>query len=393
MIRGYHIYKDIWPAPIGENLRCERESFNPADPYAVATLRGEVVVGHVPRIISAACSAFLRRGGVISCEVTGARQYSADLSQGGMEVPCKLIFTAPSKEIDKLHKLLCRADFKETNSLTNNLSKLDTAVSPAIVINPASTMATDNLYVKPKPSTLDVNPEPSTLDVNPEPSTLDVKPEPSKLDVKLEPTDVPSDNEPLKKKSQIDSSSDSSVAKEIWLKSGKNILTWGDRDTLCNGMQLNDHHINYYQCLLKRQFPSVGGLLLTLLQNSSLKKDRIICGIQIIFCKERNHWVVAARIGSCHNSINVYDSLYKSIDKDTKQAILNIKKVGRVKINSVNMQTQRGGTDCGVFAIAIATSLGYGDDPAKLTFQQENLREHLLKCLEAGNLTVFPVAT
>ena len=68
VIREYRIYKDIWSAPIGENLCCERESFNPADPYAVATLRGEVVVGHVPRIISAACSVFLR-GGVISCEV------------------------------------------------------------------------------------------------------------------------------------------------------------------------------------------------------------------------------------------------------------------------------------------------------------------------------------
>ena len=48
---------------------------------------------------------------------------------------------------------------------------------------------------------------------------------------------------------------------------------------------------------------------------------------------------MAASIGSCHNAINVYDSLYKSIDKDTKQAILNMfKKVGKVKINSVNMQ-------------------------------------------------------
>ena len=48
VIRGYHIYKDIWPAPIGEILSCERESFNPSDPYAVATLHGGVVVGHVP---------------------------------------------------------------------------------------------------------------------------------------------------------------------------------------------------------------------------------------------------------------------------------------------------------------------------------------------------------
>ena len=76
----------------------------------------------MPQIISAACSAFIRRG-VNSCEVTGARQYSADLSQGGMEVPCKLTFTAPLKEIDKLHKLLSHADFKEIGFLTNNISK------------------------------------------------------------------------------------------------------------------------------------------------------------------------------------------------------------------------------------------------------------------------------
>ena len=45
------------------------------------------------------------------------------------------------------------------------------------------------------------------------------------------------------------------------------------------------------------------------------------------------------------------------------------------KINSVNMQTQHGGANCGLFAIAVATSLGYGD-------------------LESGNLTIFPaVAT
>ena len=91
----------------------------------------------------------------------GARQYSADLSQGGMEVPCKLTFTAASKEIDKLRKLLPHANFKDTSFLTNNLSKPDIAVVPAIVLNPTSTMTTNNLDVKPEPSTLDVKPLPS----------------------------------------------------------------------------------------------------------------------------------------------------------------------------------------------------------------------------------------
>ena len=130
-----------------------------------------------------------------------------------MEVPCKVTFTAPVREIEKLRKLLSRGDSKETNCPVN-LCKPDIA-TVAVVINPTSAMATENL--EDKPSILDVKPEPRTLDVKPEPSTLDVKPEPSKV----EPTDVSSDNEPLKKKPRINSSSGTSVAEEIWLKLGK----------------------------------------------------------------------------------------------------------------------------------------------------------------------------
>ena len=36
MIRGYHVYRDIWAASIGEVLRCQREASNPTDRYAVA---------------------------------------------------------------------------------------------------------------------------------------------------------------------------------------------------------------------------------------------------------------------------------------------------------------------------------------------------------------------
>ena len=30
-MRGYHVYKDIWAAMIGEDLLCEREPFNDVD--------------------------------------------------------------------------------------------------------------------------------------------------------------------------------------------------------------------------------------------------------------------------------------------------------------------------------------------------------------------------
>ena len=37
-IRGYHVYKDIWTAPLGEILTCQNEFENPTDPYAVAMM-------------------------------------------------------------------------------------------------------------------------------------------------------------------------------------------------------------------------------------------------------------------------------------------------------------------------------------------------------------------
>ena len=50
------------------------------------------------------CSVFIRRGGVISCCVTGSRQYSVDLEKGGMQILCMHTFS--SKECSKPEKSL-----------------------------------------------------------------------------------------------------------------------------------------------------------------------------------------------------------------------------------------------------------------------------------------------
>lgn len=51
-LRGYHVYKDIRVASVGEELPCQCENGNPADPFAVAVVKSGVNVGHVPRRIS-----------------------------------------------------------------------------------------------------------------------------------------------------------------------------------------------------------------------------------------------------------------------------------------------------------------------------------------------------
>ena len=108
-IRGYHVYKEIWRAAIGEELECDREPENSCDRYAVCVKRSGVVIGHFPRKLSRVCSLFLRRGGVISCTVTGGRRYSGDLPQGGLEIPCFLLFKHKPKEVQKLKKLMYKA--------------------------------------------------------------------------------------------------------------------------------------------------------------------------------------------------------------------------------------------------------------------------------------------
>ena len=107
-VRGYHIYKAIWSASLGEELQCQRETGNSSDLYAVAVLKDSTTVGHLPRKISRICTLFIRRGGTITCLVNGRRKYSADLPQGGMEIPCTLLFKGDPKEIKKLVKLLSK---------------------------------------------------------------------------------------------------------------------------------------------------------------------------------------------------------------------------------------------------------------------------------------------
>ena len=104
MIRGYHVYKEIWDAVKGECLECKRERSNRFDPFAVSVMKQGTIVGHLPRKISAVCSLFLLRNGTISCQVSGTRRYSSDIPQGGLEIPCILTFSGEPKLVIKTEK-------------------------------------------------------------------------------------------------------------------------------------------------------------------------------------------------------------------------------------------------------------------------------------------------
>ena len=67
VIRGYHIYKEVWEASLGEMMTCAIELGNAFDLFAVLVVRDREIIGHVPRKISAACSLLLRHRGCITC--------------------------------------------------------------------------------------------------------------------------------------------------------------------------------------------------------------------------------------------------------------------------------------------------------------------------------------
>ena len=115
---AHHVYKDIWSPYVNEELTNVVEENNTHDPNVVAVKKGTQIVGHLPRIISATCSLFLHRNGVISATITDGRRCSIDLPQGGLEVPCVLKLTGESATyVEKVKKLLLAQKPMDRNQL------------------------------------------------------------------------------------------------------------------------------------------------------------------------------------------------------------------------------------------------------------------------------------
>ena len=78
-------------------------------------------------------------------------------------------------------------------------------------------------------------------------------------------------------------------------------------------------------------------------------------------------------------------------------AILQLCKIYRVpdynkelEIVNVSVQQQKGGKDCGVFAVAYALDVCLGKNPQYSVFDQTKMRSHLFECFSQGVLKPFP---
>ena len=85
-------------------------------------------------------------------------------------------------------------------------------------------------------------------------------------------------------------------------------------------------------------------------------------------------------------------TLFKSIDDEIKATISQLfqKDINSVVIRVINSQKQIGVKDCGLFSIAFATAIAFGQNPTEQKFQQQSMRAHLVNCFENKKMTPFP---
>ena len=180
------------------------------------------------------------------------------------------------------------------------------------------------------------------------------------------------------------------VKEKGWVTCGKAVLTSREKMMLCNGKELSDIHIDASQNLLKLQFYDINGLQSMLYQNKQpLKKcDNVL---QIMFVNN-NHWAVLSTLANV-SAVSYYDSAYNKLSVTTQQTIATLLSPsnGQVTVNIMDIAKQKGCTDCGLYAIAVATALAHKIDPVTLVFRQDEMRSHLQECFEKQKLQPFPI--
>ena len=114
-------------------------------------------------------------------------------------------------------------------------------------------------------------------------------------------------------------------------------------------------------------------------------------GVQILNDSNK-HWVCVSTIGCPPNTINIYDSLCGKVSPHIIKQIAALLHCSapHFTIQITSSQLQEGGSDCGLFTIAAATSLCNGESPNSICWDQKLMQAHLLKSFEQRKIKPFP---
>ena len=155
---------------------------------------------------------------------------------------------------------------------------------------------------------------------------------------------------------------------------------------------LTDDIIDAVQKLLKKKMGAKSGFQSVTLGHTlhfDVQSDQFV---QILH-NGHGHWLTISTIGVRHPEVSVYDSMYPTVSTHAKRQIASLLVTSQkeIKLRHMDVQMQSGGYDCGLFAIAFATALADGEQPGRCLFDQNKMRQHLLKCLQEAAMTPFPL--
>ncbi len=182
----------------------------------------------------------------------------------------------------------------------------------------------------------------------------------------------------------------------LYLKGTGNSLTSGCLEdtwkrTLASAISGCGYGRQAVQKVLKQQHPHINGLQDTLLQVNNAFDVHTGEFVQCLVVG-RCHWTVVSNIGCLPSVVRVYDSMNMQLSSSAKKTVATLLHMGssQITLEYMNVQQQKGASDCGLFAIANATTLCHGENPVMYEYHQEAMRSHLLACLQIKALLPFP---
>lgn len=174
-------------------------------------------------------------------------------------------------------------------------------------------------------------------------------------------------------------------------------LTERSRKTLVSGGWLSDQHMTAAMSLVKRHFPEIHGLQNPLRNKSQSKPFTPQPEGSIQIHHTSNHWVTSCYLDG---EVKLYDFLYcrkDGIPKELEQQLRTVYQKaatkGHIAVTVPAVQQQKGGQDCGLYAIACLFLLALGDKPEQVHFKQDEMRMHLKTCFETETVLPFPHCT
>ena len=182
-------------------------------------------------------------------------------------------------------------------------------------------------------------------------------------------------------------------------------LYFNDKQVLMSTRWVNDNIVSVAQQLLKQQCQGkVFGWASPQCSRRSVPDKFPPVPEHSLFVQILNiggcHWLTTTNIdtnikyaSSGANTVRIYDSgMSLNIPLSTQLDICQFWKpsADRVCFDIMNVEKQPNSFDCGIYALAFATELVFGQDPALCEFKAEEMRSHLIQCFEKQKIECFP---